>query len=248
MSMLMTASLITNVQPHKKIAILQSNYIPWKGYFDLINSVDEFILYDDMQYTRRDWRNRNKIKTPQGLTWLTIPVEVKGKYFQKIKETLISDSRWGIIHWKSIQGNYARAKHFNDYKDVFEEFYRNTAERYLSQVNYQLVKIICGLLRIKTKISWSTDYVVRDGKTERLIDLCQKTGATEYISGPAAKDYIETKLFEDSNIKLTYFDYSGYSEYRQLFPPFEHGVSIIDLLFNEGPKANQYMKSFKTPP
>ena len=96
----------------KKIAISQSNYIPWKGYFDLINSVDEFILYDDMQYTKRDWRNRNKIKTPQGLQWLTIPVHTKAKYYQKISEVMISDKDWATEHWQKIKQNYFKAKFF----------------------------------------------------------------------------------------------------------------------------------------
>jgi hypothetical protein len=96
----------------KKCAIVQSNYIPWKGYFDLIAAVDEFILYDDMQYTRRDWRNRNQIKTPQGLQWLTVPVVVKGLYYQKIRETEIDGTVWATSHWKSLVANYKRAPHF----------------------------------------------------------------------------------------------------------------------------------------
>jgi hypothetical protein len=135
----------------KKVAILQSNYIPWKGYFDMISLVDEFILYDDMQYTRRDWRNRNKIKTQNGLSWLTIPVEVKGKYFQKINETLISEPGWARDHWATIRQFYGKAKFFKDYKDVFEEFYLNTNEQYLSQVNYKLISIISEILGIKQK-------------------------------------------------------------------------------------------------
>jgi hypothetical protein len=123
----------------KKIAISQSNYIPWKGYFDLINSVDEFTLYDDAQYTRRDWRNRNKIKTPQGLQWLTIPVDVKGKYFQKINETKISDKGWGVKHWQQIKQNYAKAKNFKKYKDIFEELYLSCKEEYLSEINHKFI-------------------------------------------------------------------------------------------------------------
>src|ERR1700759_1995113 len=97
-----------------RIAISQSNYIPWKGYFDLINSVDEFVLYDDVQYTRRDWRNRNLIKTPQGLQWLTIPVSVKGKFTQKINETVVTDLSWPTRHWRTLIGNYSHAAHFDD--------------------------------------------------------------------------------------------------------------------------------------
>src|SRR5882757_9025960 len=105
----------------KKVAIVQSNYIPWRGYFDLINSVDEFILFDDMQYTRRDWRNRNRIKTANGIIWLTIPVVVKGRYSQSIQETEVSDSNWAAKHWKTLQQSYARAAHFKEYETLFED-------------------------------------------------------------------------------------------------------------------------------
>lgn len=228
----------------KKIAILQSNYIPWKGYFDLINMVDEFILYDDVQYTRRDWRNRNIIKTPTGPFWLTIPVEVKGKYYQNIKDTLISDHEWNRKHWKTIVSNYTKAPHFKDYCSLFEDLYLGSGESYLSQVNYRFLTAICQLLGIKTKISWSMDYRLREGQTERLIDLCKQAGATEYISGPAAKNYIDENLFKAEGISLRYIDYSGYPEYPQLYPPFEHRVSIIDLIFNTGSDAKKYMRSF----
>src|SRR5215204_4466106 len=112
----------------KKVAIVQSNYIPWKGYFDLINLVDEFILFDDMQYTRRDWRNRNIIKTSAGPKWLTIPVAVKGNYFQSIQDTTISDPRWARKHWESIVHSYAKAKSFAMYRDVFEALYLTCEE------------------------------------------------------------------------------------------------------------------------
>src|ERR1041384_7029573 len=105
----------------KMVAIVQSNYIPWKGYFDMIRGVDEFVLYDDVQYTRRDWRNRNRIKTAQGTQWLTIPVEVKGKYLQAIKETKISDPSWGRTHWRTLCHSYNRAPHFRDFQDHCRE-------------------------------------------------------------------------------------------------------------------------------
>jgi hypothetical protein len=229
---------------HKKIAIVQSNYIPWKGYFDLISSVDEFILFDDMQYTRRDWRNRNKIKTPTGPVWLTIPVQVKGKYFQKINETVISDPNWNKVHWKTIVQNYSQAKCFPIYKDLFEELYLGCQEQFLSAINYRFLTAICKILGIKTRLSWSTDYNLREGKTERLLELCLQTGAAEYFSGPTAKDYMDEELFRQENIALRYMDYSGYPEYQQLFPPFDHFVSIIDLVLSEGSNATQFMKSW----
>lgn len=228
----------------KKIIITQSNYIPWKGYFDSINIADEFILYDDMQFTRRDWRNRNQIKTRDGIKWLTIPVEVKGKYFQKINETKISDSDWGEKHWTTILHNYSKAKYFNEYKKLFEDLYLNNKEEYLSKVNYNFLKTVCELLGIKTKMIWSDEFNLLEEKTERLVDICKARGATDYYSGPAAKAYMNEELFERENIKVHYFDYSGYPDYNQLYGDFTHAVSIIDLIFNEGPNSTKFMKSF----
>lgn len=244
----MDAKLVSSDRPPgtrtKRVAILQSNYIPWKGYFDLINMVDEFILYDDMQYTRRDWRNRNKIKTQQGLLWLSIPVQAKGNYHQPIKDMLVSDPNWCFEHWKTIKHHYARAKWFSKYAGALEELYRGTTERRLSEINHRFLTAMCGLLGIETRITWSMDYQLADGKTERLVELCKQAGATEYISGPAAKDYIEANLFAEAGIELRWMDYSEYRQYEQLHGLFEHHVSIIDLIMNEGPDAGKYMKSF----
>jgi hypothetical protein len=231
----------------KKVAIVQSCYIPWKGYFDLINSVDEFILYDDMQYTRRDWRNRNMIKTPNGAQWLTIPVEVKGKYFQKINETKFSENDWMQKHWKTIAFNYAKTSYFKQFEEEIASLYiQCEQEEFLSQVNYLFLIKICSLLGIRTRLTWSTDYEIDPElkKTDRLLALCQQAGATHYISGPAAQSYMQTDLFEKTNIKLSYIDYSGYPEYPQMFGDFTHTVSILDLLFNVGNDAYKYMKSF----
>jgi hypothetical protein len=226
------------------VAIVQSNYIPWKGYFDIINRVDEFMLFDDRQYTRRDWRNRNLIKTAQGVHWLTIPVHAKGRYEQRIDETMISDPEWAGRHWKTIASAYAAAPFFDQYREAIEALYKVSGEERLSDVNRRFLDAICGLLGIRTRLSWSTDYTAEGSRTERLVNLCQLAGATEYLSGPAARAYIEEDRFRDAGIELTYMDYSGYPEYPQLHGPFEHGVSIVDLLFNTGPDAHRYMKSF----
>ena len=225
----------------KKVAILQSNYIPWKGYFDMIAAVDEFILYDDMQYTRRYWRNRNQIKTPQGAQWLTVPVQVKGKYDQKIKETTIDGADWAVAHWKAMSQNYRRAPYFDEVASWLRPLYMESYTN-ISQLNRRFIEAICHFLEIKTVISNSWDYTLLDGKTERLADLCRQAGGTEYISGPSAKDYVEERIFTDMGITLTWFDYAGYREYPQLWGEFTHGVTIIDLLFNCGKDAHRYMR------
>jgi hypothetical protein len=225
----------------KTIAIVQSSYIPWKGYFDLINMVDEFILLDDVQYTRRDWRNRNKIKTPKGLKWLTIPVDVKGKYLQLIKETRISDPSWPRSHWESIRQNYRNAAHFTTYADRLEALYLGCKHTYLSDINYRFLVALCKLLGIETPITWSMDYEVVMGKTERLLQLCVQAGASTYLSGPRAQSYLDETAFAAEGISVRYMNYDGYPEYDQLHGPFEHNVSVIDLLLNMGPAAPRYL-------
>jgi hypothetical protein len=226
----------------KKIAILQSNYIPWKGYFDMIAAVDECILYDDMQYTRRDWRNRNQIKTPHGEQWLTVPVMVKGKYHQKIRDTQINGTDWGAEHWKALVQNYRRAPHFAEIALWLEPLYLNDTFTHISHLNRRFIEAICTYLGIKTTITNSWDYILLEGKSERLADLCVQAGGTEYISGPAAKDYIDEKVFANVGVKLTWFDYAGYLEYPQQWGEFTHGVTILDLLFNCGKDSTRYMR------
>lgn len=226
----------------KKIAISQSNYIPWRGYFDMIASVDEFVLYDDMQFTKRDWRNRNTIKTPNGLHWMSVPVKVKGRYEQKIKDTLIDNQEWSEKHFKMFQLNYKRSTHFDEVITLLEPIYINEQFTHLSQLNYRLIQLICEYLGITTKLTFSMDYHLIEGKTERLADICIQAGANEYISGPAAKEYIDSHYFTENNIKLTWFNYSGYANYPQLWGEFVPNVSILDLLFNCGQQANQFLR------
>jgi WbqC-like protein family len=228
----------------RRIAIVQSNYIPWKGYFDLIHSVDEFILFDDVQYTRRDWRNRNVIKTKDGPTWLTIPVRISGRYLSPIKDIEVDGQKWREQHWRTIAASYARAPHFGFLKAAFEEVYRGSSEASLSLINRSFIETICAALSIRTKLSWSMDHQIVEGKTARLVSLCQQAGASTYVSGPSARDYIDLGLFEEAGIAVEFFDYKGYPEYPQQYPPFKHDVSILDLLFNQGPDAGASMLTF----
>ncbi len=227
----------------KKVAILQSNYIPWKGYFDIIRQVDEFIIYDDVQYTRRDWRNRNLIKTPHGLLWLTIPVHVKGDFFQKISETKVAETNWNKKHWHSLLTYYAKAPFFKQYQPIFEEAYLNCNFKYLSEINLHFLQIINSILGINTQMSYSADYEVTGNKTERLVHLVKAAGGTHYLSGPAAKDYIDRSIFVKENVYLEWMNYDEYNEYPQMHNPFTHGVTILDLLFNTGNDALDFIKT-----
>ncbi|HKV08984.1 MAG TPA: WbqC family protein [Thermoanaerobaculia bacterium] len=230
----------------KRAAILQSSYIPWKGYFDLIRRVDEFILYDDVSYSKNDWRNRNRIKTRTGPLWLTIPVLATGRFGQRIRDVEIGDRRWAAKHWKSIQTHYARAPFFGEVAPVLRDLYeRAEGEASLSCVNETFLKALCGLLEIGTRITRSEDYELRGDRTERLVHLCEQVGASEYLSGPAAKSYLDEEKFAAQGLAVRWMDYSGYPEHGQLFcPPFVHEVSVVDLLLNEGIAGSRcYLRS-----
>lgn len=225
----------------KKIAVLQSNYIPWKGYFDIMGLVDEFIIYDEVQYTKNDWRNRNRIKTAAGVQWITIPVYQR-MLKQKISETEVANKKWGVKNWNTIKSNYSRAPFFNVFGPELEEFYRNSKLVKLSEINTYLLKTITRMIGINTKISNSQDYIIEGDRSERLVSLCKRASAKTYLSGPSASNYLPENLFLQEGIKVEWMDYRDYPEYPQLYPPFTHQVSIIDLLFNVGTDAVQYMK------
>lgn len=222
----------------KTVVILQSCYVPWKGYFDLMSRCDEFVFYDDTQFTKRDWRSRNRIKTAQGVQWLTIPVETKGKFDQLINQTRVSDRGWAERHWDSIRHAYRRAAHFDDQQDWLRRLYETAGvHELLSDINLSMTSEIAKSLGIKTRLSRSESYPGKGRKSARLIEICRAAGADTYLSGPSAQDYIDLEAFAAAGIAVQYFSYQGYPEYPQLHGPFVHDVSIIDAFFNLGPKA-----------
>ena len=226
----------------KRVAIVQSNYIPWKGYFDLIAAVDEFIIFDDVQFTRRDWRNRNKVKTPQGVQWLTVPVKVKGKYHQTIRETEIDGTGWAENHWRSLEQWYKKAPFFAQVGAWLAPLYLEETYLQLSALNRRFLEAICGYLAITTRLVDCSTYGMSEGRSERLAVLCAAAGATEYVSGPAALSYLEPTPFSQRDIAVTWFDYQGYEPYPQLWGEFVHQVSMVDLLFNCGPQSCEYLR------
>lgn len=224
----------------KKVGIIQSNYIPWKGYFDIIHDVDLFIFYDDVQYTKNDWRNRNRIKCPDGTLWLTIPTGTELN--RLICEVAIDDTRWARKHFRTLKQYYGKSPHFRLYEEWLEYVYMDRRWNILSELNQYIIEYISHeLLGLKTEFADSRDYRPQGRKQDRVMDLLSKAGANLYMSGPAAKDYMDENKFRQSGILLKYKNYAGYPEYPQFHPPFEHGVTIFDLLFNCGPEAPYYI-------
>jgi WbqC-like protein family len=230
----------------KRVGLTQSSYIPWKGYFDLINMVDEFIIFDSVQYVKKSWRNRNYLKGANGPLLLSIPVLVKGKFTQSVNSVVVRDHQWRKKHWKAIVLNYSKSRYFNDYKEVFESLYLEQSICNLSKINCRFIQTICELLGITTQIKYDTDYdyIHENANIEKIIELLQCAQTEIFINGPTAQQYMTKEMFAVHNIDLQWMDYRGYPEYSQLHPPFEHSVSILDLLFNEGPNAKKFLKSF----
>jgi len=223
-----------------RVAINQSNYIPWKGYFDLIHDVDVFLFYDDVQFTVRDWRNRNRVKTPQGLTWLTIPVGDDRK--RRICDVTLLDPSWQKRHWRTLQHVYAKAPYFAAFEEFLSEVYLRRVWRQLSELNQFLITTIAReFLGIRTQILNAAEYNLTTTSQQRILDLIHAVRGDTYYSGPAGKAYLDPERFRREGITLIWKDYSGYPCYQQVSPPFEHTVTILDLLFHTGPAAPHYI-------
>jgi hypothetical protein len=229
----------------KRVAIIQPNYIPWKGYFDIIHAVDVFIFLDDVQYTQRDWRNRNRIKLASGgSTWLTVPT--LGGRSQSIHEVRIDRTQdWPRKHAQALRHSYARTPFFERYHPRFVEIVSSSFER-LADLDIALTKQICEWLGIERELRRSSEMGGAGTKDERLVDLAQEVAGDSYLSGPAARDYIVPKRFEDAGIALRYHDYAGYAAYPQISAPFDHYVTVLDLLFAIGPDAPDYVWGSRT--
>ncbi len=227
-----------------KCVILQPSYIPWRGYFDQINKADVFVFYDDVQYAKHDWRNRNQIKTAQGKQWLTIPVHSGGVVAESIpiKQVRIDWSKqWNKSHWKTLSYAYGRAPFFHTYAPLLESFYQRHDEC-LVDFTIDLTIALAGELGIThTRFIRSSEIPdVTGQKTDRLVQILVRLGARHYISGPSARNYLEADKLTASGILLEYVNYD-YPEYPQLYPPYDPHVSILDLLFMTGPDALNFI-------
>jgi hypothetical protein len=231
----------------RTIVVTQSNYLPWRGYFDMFRSADEVILLDSVQYTRRDWRNRNQIKTASGLAWLTVPVEVSGRYHQAVDETRIAGAGWADQHRRAIDLAYRKAPHFAAQGAWLSALLGEAARHArLTDLNEELLRALCGRLGITVPIGRCTEVLERAAlaamdPSERLAALAEARGATRYLTGPAARAYLDPAPFVARGIEVAWMSYAGYPDYPQLWGAFEPRVSIVDPLLNLGEAAQHSM-------
>jgi len=222
-----------------KLATVQPCYLPWKGYFHLIQNVDHFVFFDDVQYPRgRTWRNRNQILVNGVPKWINVPVD-RSAWRLNINEVTVREA-YAEEHWRLIVEGYRKAPHFTQYESAVEDIVRYN-EKMLCRLTVHQTRELCRLLGIETPTSLSSELGIAGlHKTDRLVEMCRRLGATEYVSGPSASDYIEADKFAAAGIKLSYFEYQ-YPAYRQLSNEFTHFVSIIDMIFNLGPETPNYI-------
>lgn len=222
--------------------MIQSCYVPWRGYFDFIRSVDLFVLYDDVQYSSGSWRNRNRLKMRDGLHWMTVPVRARfGQCIDEVEVGSTTGHAWQQRHRQQIEEALHSASYFADASRLWQAAVASNYRR-LSDLNLDLIRQIAAYLGIDTRIVRSSDFRPLGAATERLIDLLTKVGARTYVSGPAAKGYLEESRFRDAGIRLEYKTYD-YRPYPQLWGPFEGAVTVLDLIANCGPKARDYINS-----
>lgn len=215
-------------------AIMQPTYLPWCGYFGLMNLVDIFVIYDDVQFDKRSWQQRNKIKTPAGSQWLTVPVASKGQQFQKINDVKISLQKdFTKNHIKAIETNYSKSRYFKEYKSLIFECIEDNKNS-LVDLNYSIITTIAKILCIDTKIIRSSELKISGKKEERLVEICKKIKANSYISPQGSKDYLaDGSIFKTNNINLSYFSFL-HPEYTQINGSFIAHMAVIDILFNCG--------------
>jgi len=233
----------------KSIAILQSNYIPWKGYFDIIAAVDEFVIFDEVQFTKGDWRNRNRIVCNGVSRWLTIPVRASGHFRAPISSIEIADPVWAGKHLRRLEESYGRSRYFRWLQPHLLELYRRAAEMSrLTDINELFLRALAEIIKLPAVLTRS-DEVLRKAATPngRLIEICLAKRANVYVTGPAARSYIEPEQFAEAGIELRYANYSGYPRYDQGAGAFDNHVSLVDTLFHCGPDTRSHLKSLRDP-
>lgn len=224
-----------------KAVILQPTYLPWMGCFGMIDIADVFVFYDDVQFEKQSWQQRNRIKTPQGEAWLSVPIV--RNFGQKINEVKVNNATdWRKNHWQSINQSYTKAPCFLEYHDKIQSIYQKDWE-YLGELNIYMIKKLAELLQVRLPnfLKSSEMESIEGQKTDRLMQILAKLGADEYITGPGTRDYLETEKFKEKGIKLWWYEFQ-HPNYPQIWGEFTPYMSAIDLLFNTGGEAIKYIR------
>ena len=229
--------MLAPVKTSSRVAvILQPSYLPWLGYFAQLHRSDVFVFYDDVQFDKESWRNRNRIKGPCGAQWLSVPVLTSGQNWPSNRDVRIDNSApWRRKHLRSLEQHYARAPYFADYIPMFSELYERTWT-YLIDLNVAAFYLMAEMIGIRRPIRFSSELQVGGGKVERLVNICRAIGADAFYEGAAGRAYIDHETFARGGVRLEYQEYR-HPEYPQLHPPFVPYLSAVDLLFNCGPKS-----------
>ena len=230
-----------------RVAALQPGYLPWLGFFEQMYQADVFVIYDEVQYDKRSWRNRNRIRTADGWCWLTVPVLTKGVFTQKITEVRVNnDLPWKRKHWKALLVNYQNTPYFKKYADFFEDVYKKNWE-YLQDLDVEIIKYIKDDLGIRAPLDFLSSHEIEGASTTRVVNLLLKLGADEFYNGAAGRRFFDEELFRKNNIRLIYQDYN-HPVYKQRFPGFIPHLSIVDLMFNHGPESLDILTGKKKVP
>lgn len=231
-----------------KIAISQPAYLPWLGYFDLMDQVDTFVLLDSVQFEKQSWQQRNRIKTPSGLQWLTVPVVFRGHFGQRIQDVEIRDPEFSRKHLRAVELNYRRAPFFRPYFSEFAEILQDSSGLSLLELNQRLILWFCRVLGVRTEILRSSELNGKGKRSDLLVSLCRLLGAKTYLSPLGSAVYLTEDIsrFLDAGIEVEFQHYE-HPEYRQLFPPFQSHASVLDLIFNEGEASSSIVRSGRRP-
>ena len=230
-----------------RVTILQPSYLPWLGFFEQMSRSDKFVLLDDVQYTRRDWRNRNRIRVRENWIWLTVPVQQKSRFSQSLLETRIDNSvSWRRKHLETLRQHYCKAPFFEKYFPRCQQVYEKDWT-FLFDLCLETINLIKEEMGIETPLLRSSEMKPGGEKTERLVSICRELGATHYLSGESGSNYIAEEGFSSQGIALEYQNYE-HPVYPQRYTGFVPHLSAIDLLFNCGEQSLGILKQDETEP
>lgn len=233
----------------RTLAVMQPTYLPWAGYFDLMAQADVFVLLDDAQFVKQSWHQRNRVKSPKGLEWLTIPVKLAGRFGQPINAVEVAEIGFAVKHLKTVEQNYRKAPYFSDTFAGLRGCYERAASRYLAALNGEVIRWLAAAFGVETSVFLASGSGIGGVRSARLVDLCRHFGATDYLSPLGAAEYLlaDLGLFEAAGLGVT-FQHYDHPTYPQLYPPFVPFASGLDVLFNTGPAAGDVIRSGRRPP